>query len=327
MRPSLPPYTLLAYKRMDISSITSGNSAELDLKQLRAFRTLYQAGTLTRAAQMLNVTQPAMSKTLAQLRRHFGDPLFTRVGHRMQPTARALELEPEISAILDQVLMLRTRHVPFDISRAARVFKFCVVDSGLVRLLPPLIAKLQREAPGIRLRVVNIAEQEIEPSLEAGNLDFAMGSYPGMSAKVRRQALWSVSYASAVCTDHPRVRKPPGRVEFADELHVLVSTAGSGHEHRKAERALLRAIPAEKVVCTVPSFVTAAFVASETDAIATLPATLLGAVAQKLGLRVFDTPIALPKIQISQYWHERFHRDPANRWIRGLFSELFGSAD
>ncbi len=299
------------------------NSKEIDLKQLRAFRTLFQAGTLTRAAQMLNVTQPAMSKTLALLRQHFGDPLFTRAGHRMQPTARALELEPEINEILDHVLMLRTRHVPFDLANTSRVFKFCVVDAGLIRLLPKLIAKLQREAPGIRLQVVTVAEQHIESSLETGNLDFAMGSYPSMSAKVRRQPLWSINYASAARAAHPRVKKAPTRERFASELHVLATTAGTGHEHRKAERALQRAIPPRNVVCTVPSFVTAAYVASESDAFTTLPATLLGSLAPKLGLRTFKTPIELPKIQISQYWHERFHRDPANRWIREVFAELF----
>src|SRR5690606_12058194 len=104
----------------------------IDLRHLRVLEVLLAERNLTRAADVLKVTQPALSKTLAALRHYFADPLFVRVGNRMEPTAKALELKPAMRAILDQVTTLRTENVPFDPARSARVFSFSVVDSGIV---------------------------------------------------------------------------------------------------------------------------------------------------------------------------------------------------
>lgn len=296
---------------------------ELDLRQLRAFQVLIEEPTLTEAARQLRVTQPAISKTLAKLRQHFGDPLFTRVGHRMEPTAKALALAPEIRAILERLTSLKSHHVPFDPGRSDRVFRFAVVDAGIVRLLPRLIETLSAQAPSVRLQVAQLDERRLEPELESGRLDFAMGSYPSLSSKIRSQPLWRVRYLSAARRGHPRVTGPMSSAQYASERHVLVSMGRTGHAHQSAERALLDVIPARNVVCTVPSFVTAAHLASETDAIVTLPAGLLESLADKLQLNLFEPPVELPRIQISQHWHERFHREPGNLWIRQAFGRLF----
>ena len=116
--------------------IPGGNTVEVDLRHLRAFEVLLRERNLTRAATVLGVAQPALSKTLAKLRRYFADPLFVRAGHRMEPTAKALELAPAVHALLDDATMLRARHRPFDPATSTRTFSFSVVDSGLVRLQP-----------------------------------------------------------------------------------------------------------------------------------------------------------------------------------------------
>lgn len=291
---------------------------------MRVLEVLLAERNLTRAAEILKVTQPALSKTLAVLRTQFADPLFVRVGHRMEPTAKALELQPAMRAILDQVTTLRAQHVPFDPARSARVFTFSVVDSGLVRLLPPLIDRLSREAPRVSLRIKPPDLERLETSLESGLLDFAMGSYPGLTKRIRRQRLWTVSYACVVRRDHPRIGDKLTAAHFALEKHVLVSAAGTGHAHQQAERALEDAVPADNIVCRVPSFVAAAFIASSTDAIVTLPAAMVSSFAEPLGLKLLPSPVKLPKLEVSQYWHERFHREPGNQWIRALFLELFG---
>ncbi len=127
---------------------------EIDLRQLRAFEVLLRERNLTQAAVVLGLSQPALSKTLARLRRYFADPLFVRVGNRMEPTAKARELEPSVRSLLDSVTMLRAHHRPFDPQTAVRTFSFSVVDSGMLRLLPRLLPHLERVAPGVRLRVV-----------------------------------------------------------------------------------------------------------------------------------------------------------------------------
>jgi DNA-binding transcriptional LysR family regulator len=310
-----------------MSVIPDGNIVEVDLRHLRAFEVLLRERNLTRAATVLGVAQPALSKTLAKLRSYFADPLFVRAGHRMEPTAKALELAPAVHALLDDATMLRARHRPFDPHDSTRTFSFSVVDSGLARLLPRLLAYLEAHAPGVRLRVTPIDLEELEAALETGHLDFAMGSFPSKSKRLRRQILWSVGYVSVARHDHPRLGAKPSLPAFAAERHVLVSTAGTGHTHQHVERALERALPAERIVCRVPTFMAAAFVASRTDMVATLPAGIAAELGPALRLKVFATPTRLPRIDVAQYWHERFHREPGNRWIRGVFAELFSATD
>ena len=302
-----------------------GNSStpELDLRQLRVLQALLREHNLTRAAESLGVTQPALSKTLAQLRACFADPLFIRVGQKMEPTPKALELAPSIDAILDRVTTLRTEHVPFDPAHAQRTFTFCVVDAGLIRLMPPLIRRVHATAPKVGLRVVPVDIERLEAQLESGKLDFAMGSYSSLSKKIRRQLLFSVSYVTVVRKDHPRLKARPTLAAFAAEKHIIVSAAGTGHAHQQAERIIENLVPHENVTCRVPTFVTAAVIASMTDAAVTLPSSLATMLAERLGLRVVIPPAKLPTIDVAQHWHERFHRDPGSQWIRRVFVELF----
>src|SRR5262245_45116812 len=119
----------------DMITMTARHNGELDLHHLQVLDVLLREHSLTRAAQVLNVTQPALSKTLARLRRYFDDPLFVRVSLRMEPTPKALELQAPIAAILERMRALRSEHVPFDPKTSDRIFNFCVVDAGVIKLL------------------------------------------------------------------------------------------------------------------------------------------------------------------------------------------------
>lgn len=301
----------------------TGNSTSLELHHLRVLDVLLREHSLTRAAQILHVTQPALSKTLARLRRYFDDPLFVRVSHRMEPTPKALELAGPVAGILEQMRALRTEHVPFDPSISNRTFNFCVVDAGVIKLLPPLVSKVLADAPRVRLRVMQLDGQHLESWLESGTVDFAMGSFPSIVKGIRRQPLWIEEYVSVMNRGHPRLSTTPTLKEFTAERHVLVSTLGAGHAHQQVERSLEAVIPPDNIICRVPIFIAAAVVAKHTDAIATLPLSIANTLAADLNLEVVRPPLKLPKIEIFQYWHDRFHREPGNKWIRSVFQSMF----
>ena len=116
------------------------------------------------------------------------------------------------------------------------------------------------------------------------------------------------------------------RKGFLGEQHILITASETGHAaHLETQRVLTRAIAPSNILLQVPSFIAAAVVAAQTDGVATLPANLAGIVAAPLGMNVFRTPVALPRIEIAQYWHERYHRDPAHRWLRSVTLALFGN--
>ncbi|HZR60583.1 MAG TPA: LysR family transcriptional regulator [Xanthobacteraceae bacterium] len=307
-------------------TIPADHSRGPELQQLRVLDALLREHSLTRAARALDLTQPALSKTLAQLRRYFDDPLFVRVALRMEPTPKALQLQAPVRAILERAASLRAEHAAFDPATSQRTFNFCVVDAGLLKLLPPLVERLLREAPGVRLNVAQLEPAHLERWLESGKLDFAMGSFPSMPKGIRRQPLWVERYVSVARRGHPRLSREPTLRAFAAEKHVMVSIAGSGHAHEIMQRALEAAIPRDNVVCRIPIFTGAAILAKHTDAIATLPLSVATVLAADLDLQIITPPIKLPKIDISQYWHSRFHNDPANQWIRAVFKSLFREA-
>jgi DNA-binding transcriptional LysR family regulator len=308
---------------MDMIAIPSGYPGEIDLHHLQVFEVLLRERSLTRAARVLGVTQPALSKTLARLRRYFDDPLFVRVSLRMEPTSKALSLEAPVRAVLDGMRTLRTENVPFDPETSRRTFTFCVVDAGVIKLLPPLVSLLQEEAPHVRLSAVQFDAEHLDSWLETGTIDFAMGSFPHLTKGIRRQPLWIERYVSVVRKGHPRLTAEPSLKAFAAEKHVLVSTFGTGHAHQLAERAVEAAIPSENIICRVPIFLAASIIAKHSDAVATLPLSIATVLAADLDLAVLAPPIKLPRIEISQYWHTRFHREPGNQWIRSIFTRLF----
>lgn len=298
---------------------------DIELRQLRAFEVLLRERNLTRAAEALGIGQPSLSKTLARLRRYFSDPLFVRSANRMEPTTKALELAAPVRTLLDDAVMLRAAHRQFDPMSSQRTFTLSAVDAALARLLPPLLTHLERHAPGVRLRVTPIDLESLETALDAGHVDFALGAFGTLSKRVRHQSLWPIGYVSVARHDHPRLPAKPSLQSFAAERHVLVSTAGTGHAHQLVERALERTLRAQQIVCRVSTFLAAALTVSRTDTIATLPDTMVGEIRDGLRLRVFPTPLKLPRLDTALYWHERFHRDPGTQWLRGVFAELFGS--
>jgi len=306
---------------MDVSS--QHGERELDLHHLQIFDVLLTERSLTRSARVLNLTQPALSKTLARLRTYFGDPLFVRVSLRMEPTPKALELAEPVRAILERMRTLRSDHAAFDPKASDRRFSLFMVDAAVVQFLPPLLNFLQAEAPRVHVQAIHCDVQHLDLWLESGLVDFAIRSFPTLTHGIRRHPLWVETYAAVVRKDHPRLGSAPSLEAFVNEKHALVSAKGTGHEHSAAERMLEAAIPPANIVCRVPMFAAAAHIARHSEVVATLPRTLAEAMARDMDLQLITVPVELPHMELAQYWHDRYHRDPGNQWFRTIFRNLF----
>ena len=215
----------------------------------------------------------------------------------------------------------------FDPVQSERTFSLLLTDVGMIRFLPPLIAQFAAIAPRINIRAMPLDSRQFELKLEAGEADLALGAFPKAARHLRRQRLFFDGYVTVARHGHPRISTLRSRTGFLAERHILVMASETGHAaHGTAQRVLASQIPPPNVMLQVPSFIAAAIVAAETDGLTTLPANLAKRLAGPLGLTAFDTPIALPRIEITQYWHERYHRDVAHRWFRSATFDLFGAA-
>ncbi len=301
-------------------------SSELNLRELRILHALLHERSITRTAELLATTQPGISKVLRHLRAQFGDPLFVRNGHAMQPTAKALEIADQVRTLLGVADSLRASATAFDPVRSDRTFSLLLTDVGMIRFLPPLIAHVAAIAPRVNIRAMPLDSRQFELKLEAGEADLALGAFPKAPRHLRRQRLYFDGYVTVVRKGHPKIPAVRSRAGFLAQRHILVTASETGHAaHGTAQRVLTSQIAPGNIMLRVPSFIAGAIVAAETDGLTTLPANLAKRLAGPLGLAAFETPIALPRIEITQYWHERYHRDPAHRWFRSITSELFGA--
>lgn len=177
--------------------MTKMASSDLNLGELRVLHILIQQCSITRAAKLMETTQPSISKTLARLRKQFADPLFVRRGQAMYPTPKALEIAERLSVLLSAADGLRAEVREFDPAFSERHFSLLLTDVGMVRFLPPLIARIAAEAPKIGIRAVPLDGRQFEYRLESGEADLAFGAFPEAARHLRRQRLYFDGSSSA----------------------------------------------------------------------------------------------------------------------------------
>lgn len=297
---------------------------DLNLRHLRVFEILLVERSLTMAAHVLDTSQPALSKILARLRSHFDDPLFVRVGQTMEPTPRALELAGPVREVLAASAHFDRTSIPFDPSTSRRIFGFFISDVGALRLAPPLMERLERDAPHVGVRMVSLERRQLLPRLESGDVDVAIGAFPDLVQGIRRRKLFSESYAILVRHGHQFAAAEPTEACFLRARHVLVMARETGHAHVVAERYLESAVPPDRIALRVAGFVAAAMVVKRTDMVTVMPANLATYLAREYDLALVKAPFLLPELEIALTWHERFHRDPGSRWMRGALLQILG---
>jgi len=291
----------------------------LDPRMLRLFDALFTAGSVTKAAELLGQSQPTVSIWLGRLRRELDDPLFVRTSTGMLPTPRAEALIGTVRQALEALRRLVEMRSAFDPAVAHRRFAISMTDASHLTLLPTILAHVRRTAPGIQIEATQISENTSQ-MLESGESDLALGYISGLEAGYFEQTLFPQDWVCLANRGHPRIRDRLSAEQFTDEAHVLIR-GGTGH------RLLADALEAQRFALRfaleLPGFLGLPAIIGSTDLIVTLPRHIGETLAHFYGLRVLTCPIEIPGFTVKQYWHARFHHDPANQWLRGVCSALF----
>lgn len=292
----------------------------IDLKLLAVVGELHKTRSVSQAAENLEVSQSAVSMTLAKLRKHFNDPLFVRTSTGMEPTPHAREL---INLLGEAENLLQTalgHHVVFEPATSNRVFHLQSTDIAQVTLLPHLMRRLHEVAPCVRVNLERISGNTSK-LLESGTLDLAVGFIPFMGAGFCQQRLFKEKFVCAVRVDHPRIGNALSMGQFENELHLAISTSGTGHGvvERTIESKKIR----RNVALTVPSFLGISSIIASCDYLAILPEQLGRHLARAGSIKILPLPFPMASYHIVQHWHERYSHDPASKWLRGIMAELF----
>ena len=297
---------------------------DIAMRDLRVLAVLLRERSLTRAAAMLGTTQSSISKVLARLRAHFDDRLFVWAGRSMQPTRRTLQIVEPLQGLLAAFDALSVSRVPFDPAASDREFRLLLTDVGMIVFLPRLLAQFRKAGADLRLNAMPLDLRQFAGLLESGEADLAIGDFPGAALGLRRQLLYHDSFLSVVRKGHPRMAAIARARGFLAERHILVKASHAGHAaHEAIGRGLEAKLSPGQVQLRLPSFMASAAVVRHSDAIATMPARLATFVARELDLVAFAPPLALPRIEIAQLWHERAQSEPGHRWLRATIFSLF----
>ena len=297
--------------------------AKLDLEWLQVFDEVFKTASVSKAADRLGMPQAAASTALIRLRAYFGDRLFSRTARGMLPTPFAEAIQPSLRGVLAHLEAARASRSGFVPAQARRTFRISMTDISEIVLLPTLLNHLRQAAPLVQVEVEKISTDSVR-RLQDGDVDLAVGFMPQLDAGFYQQVLFAQNFICLVAACHPRIDARLSRAAFAREGHVVVSASGTGHAI--VEKVLERAGVRRQVVLRVPSFLGVARIVAETELIATVPLRYGELMATREQIRLVAVPHALPHYHVKQHWHERFHGDPGNAWLRRTVAELLGEA-
>lgn len=299
--------------RFFCAAIAAVDSSRLDLNLLVALDVLLAERNVTRAAERLNLSQPALSAQLQRLRDLLGDPLLLPAQRGMTPTRRALELQAPLHEALEGVRAVLAASAGFDPATAALTIAVAASDYVQYALLMPLAFRLRREAPGVRLAWRAIDSTQLAGQTERGEVDLAFITPETAPEHLRSRKVLDERYVVIVRRDHPQVSRSIDLDQLCALDHVVVSPRGGGFAG--ATDAALAAHGRERrVVLSVPSFLMVPELVARSDMAALVPERI--ARDRRDRLQLLEPPVPVPGFAIAMVWHPRTARHPALTWFR-----------
>jgi len=268
----------------------------------------------------LGLTQSAISQSLRRLRDIFGDPLFLRRPHGMEPTAMALALEAPVAAAVDALRGALGVARTFDPATATGLVRVAAFDAEQAVLIPPLAAKLRNLAPRLTLSVLPLGRGAAMDALEGGRADLVLGYVWDTPDVISGEPVYTESFLVA---GRPGILPQAPRIDldaYCAADHVLISPGG---DLRGVVDDQLQAMGrGRRVILGLPAFLPALAAVAAFDALVTLPARVARAFAPGFGLVTADPPIPVRTFPVSVFWHRRNDADPGTVWIRQQIREV-----
>jgi len=287
------------------------NTVKIDLNLFRVFEAIYSQRSLTRAGEALHISQPAVSSALARLRAVYDDPLFVRSAAGMVPTAAAEAVAMDVHRALQLLRASLHPRAAFVPAESRRRFRLGAGDLVEALLLPPLLQRLRRAAPGVSIEVHRVTRKEMPRELAAGQIDLAADALPLADAQLGSRRLGEDRYVCALRRGHP----------LAGHELTLEGYLAAGHIHASGRRrgiglidlALRRLGHQRQIVLRTEHYLQAAVTCRQTDLLLALPARL----ADACDLAVRPLPFEVPAFELYLYWRRGNESDPGLSWLSG----------
>lgn len=292
------------------------NLHKVDLNLFIVFDAIYTEANLTRAGQIVGITQPAVSNALARLRETFNDPLFVRTAQGMVPTPMAQNIIAPVRNALQLLRVSVQESRTFNPLQANKTFRISMTDLTEAVIFPPLFQRLRRLAPNVKIESMLAKRRETTKELAAGRLDFAMDAPLNTDPQVRHVKLLEDRYVCAMRRGHPLARDKLSVEEYLSLSHIHISSRRSGLG--MVDLALGKMGLQRKIALRSQHYMMATQVIQHTDMAVTVPERF----ARRHDLHQAALPVDIPPLETHIYWHESTDQDPANRWMREQMIEI-----
>ena len=301
------------------------NINSLDLNLFLVFQAIYSTRSVTLAGERLGLTQSAVSNALKRTRERFNDPLFVRTTEGMVPTPLADRLIGPIEEGLLYFNQAIDQGRTFEPTTSNRLFRIAVNDIGQLVMMPTLLAEARRLAPSIRFETVAASLSDARQRMLHGQLDLALGSWEPMGPSFYQQRLFDESFVVLAAKANSLAKQEV--LTFDDYLAAdHIAYRPSGATDTQLQQTLDRAGSPErrKVVMTAAHSLGLSTIVATSNLLLTAPRRLAEAMlATRSDLAILEAPFEVTPFEIRQQWHERFHQDSGNRWMRELVFSLF----
>lgn len=287
---------------------------DLQLSDLRAVLTLLEAGTVTRAAERMGMSQSALSYKIERLRRQFGDPLFVRVGNRMAPTPLVVRLAEPATQVLRIFETDIQGPARFDPATTDRVFRIGVNEIGAIVLLPRLVRRLAEVAPHARITQLQVEPAGLAAALESGEMDLAAGYVARADHNLKQRLLYRRDYVCIAAREHPRVGR---RISFAAFFREgQIQSPGIPLTNAWVSRQLGETGLKPPPIMLTQNVAAIPFIVAASDLLALVPREVYELFSPIATIKTVALPTAIPPVVVHEYWHPRMTGDPANQFFR-----------
>ncbi|MFC7514862.1 LysR family transcriptional regulator [Herbaspirillum sp. GCM10030257] len=288
--------------------------SRVDLNLFIVFDAIYTEGSVTRASQKLNLTQPAISHALGRLRQMFDDPLFVRQGHTMvsTPLARTI-IDPIRRSLRGLEVTLNGVH-SFEPATAQKRFNIALRDVLEATILPPLMLRMRDSAPMVDLAASHVERRELETELAAGTLDGAIDVLLPLSSDIMHTRIYSDATVVVARKGHPDIKGALDIDTYMKQDHILASSRrrGPGLEDFELSRIGLE----RHIRLRCQHYFAACRVVSQTDMVLTMPGRYAHIANRQFDNQILPFPVEVPAFDVFLYWHANVDKDPANIWFR-----------
>lgn len=290
------------------------NTSNIDLNLFKVFNVIYLEGSITKAAETLGITQPAVSNSLSRLRVLFDDELFTRTNRGMRPTSLAQNIHPSIASALK---LLRSSVNEGDVFRpttSKATFNVCINASAQVTVMPQLIFQLQSAAPHIKLATQSIICSDIVKALSSETVSLAVDYAIPSPDYIKRELLLNDDYVCIVRKDHPRIKDKLSVKQFESERHLLLTEEAP--ESSNLRNALKENNIIQNTIFTGNEHIALPAILMTSNTIMTVTRTFANAVSSHLDISILEPPFNIASRKTFLYWHENTSGSAANIWLR-----------